>query len=314
MKYIVLHTGAEMPALGLGTWQAAKGEVAGAVAEALRIGYRHIDCAHVYGNEAEVGEALAATSVPREALWITSKLWNNAQRPEDVRPALERSLKALGLDYLDLYLIHWPVQLSHKVQFPQSADDLIPWTTEHALETWGALEDCVRAGLVRHLGTSNFSTKKLRPLLDSGSIKPAVSQVELHPYLQQNGMRAFCRDNGMAVTGFAPLGSKHRPAHQHQEGEPSLLDHPEILAMAARLGTTPASILLGWAVTRGTSVIPKSTNPVRLRQNLAAADLELAETDMAIIAAMDIGYRFLDGSHWMQAGSPYTPENLWDGE
>ncbi|WFS62799.1 aldo/keto reductase [Pseudodesulfovibrio thermohalotolerans] len=314
MKYIMLHTGAKMPALGLGTWQAAKGEVARAVTEALRIGYRHVDCAHVYGNENEVGEALAATPVPRRELWITSKLWNNSQCPKDVRPALERSLEALGLDYLDLYLIHWPVQLSHTVMYPQSGSDLIAWTEEHALETWSALEDCVRAGLVRHIGTSNFSMKKIQVLLDKGSILPAVSQVEMHPYLQQNKMRAYCQANGMGITGFAPLGSKHRPAHQHKEGEPGLLNHPDILAMAERLGTTPASILLGWAVSRGTSVIPKSTNPERLRQNLAAADLELAEADMAIISAMDMSYRFLDGSHWMLKGSPYTLENIWDGE
>ncbi|WP_419786495.1 aldo/keto reductase [Pseudodesulfovibrio sp.] len=314
MKYLTLHTGAKMPALGLGTWRAEKGEVAKAVTQALNIGYRHIDCAHVYGNEAEVGETLKVTSVPREELWITSKLWNNSQRPKDVRPALENSLKALGLDYLDLYLIHWPVQLADTVMYPESGKDLIAWTEEHALETWDALESCVRAGLVRHIGTSNFSTKKIQLLLDKASIQPAVSQVEMHPYLQQDKMRSFCAANNMAVTGFAPLGSKHRPAHQHKEGEPTLLDHPEIVAMANRLGTTPASILLGWAVTRGTSVIPKSTNPDRLRQNLAAADLELSEDDMFIIASMDLNYRFLDGSHWMMEGSPYTAENIWDGE
>lgn len=303
-----------MPALGLGTWQANKGEVARAVSEALHLGYRHIDCAHVYGNEAEIGEVLSATSIPRDELWITSKLWNNSQRPEDIRPALEGSLKALGLEYLDLYLIHWPVQLLHTVMYPQSGNDLIAWTDEHALETWNALEACVQAGLTRHIGTSNFSTRKIRTLLDNGSIQPAVSQVEMHPYLQQNRMRSFCHANGLAVTGFAPLGSKHRPAHQHKANEPSLLDNPAILAMAERHGTTPASILLGWAVSRGTSVIPKSTNPDRLRQNLAAAELELNETDMSTISAMNRNYRFLDGSHWMVEGSPYTFENLWDGE
>lgn len=133
------------------------------------------------------------------------------------------SLKALCLDYLDLYLIHWPVQISHMVMYPQSATDLIPWTTEHALETWGALEECVKEGLVRHIGTSNFSTKKIQVLLDNCTVRPAVSQVEMHPYLQQNRMRKFCADNGIIVTGFAPLGSKHRPAHQIKEGEPSLL-------------------------------------------------------------------------------------------
>lgn len=314
MKYLTLHTDSKMPALGLGTWQAAKGEVGQAVSKALSIGYRHIDCAHVYGNETEIGEALTSTHVPRQELWITSKLWNNSQRPQDVRTALVNSLKALCLDYLDLYLIHWPVQISHMVMYPQSATDLIPWTTEHALETWGALEECVKEGLVRHIGTSNFSTKKIQVLLDNCTVRPAVSQVEMHPYLQQNRMRKFCADNGIIVTGFAPLGSKHRPAHQIKEGEPSLFDHPDIIAIAEKYETTPATILLGWAMTRNTSVIPKSTNPMRLQQNLAAADIVLDEKDMTVIKGLDAGYRFLDGSHWMMEGSSYTSKNLWDGE
>jgi len=314
MKYLTLQSGDRMPALGLGTWQAAKGQVAQAVTEALRIGYRHIDCAHVYGNEAEIGETLATTDVPRNELWITSKLWNNSQMPEDVRPALKGSLKALGLEYLDLYLVHWPVQIRSDVTYPQSSADLVPWTTEHMLETWGALEECVDEGLVRNIGTSNFSTKKILAIQERCTLRPAVSQVEMHPYFQQNKMRAFCAANGMIVTGFAPLGSKHRPAHQIKADEPSLLDHPHILSIAEKHGTTSAAVLLGWAVARGTSVIPKSVNPGRLQQNLAAADLALDEEDMAAINAMDAGYRFLDGAHWMMDGSPYTPENLWDGE
>ena len=314
MKYLTLKNGDTLPALGLGTWQAAKGVVAQAVTTALEIGYRHIDCAHVYGNEAEIGEAFAQLSVSRKDLWITSKLWNNSQEPCNVMPALEKTLENLHLDYLDLYLIHWPVQLKNSVMYPKRADDLIPWSTRHMLETWNALEECVNAGLVRNIGLSNFSTQKMQTIFDNCEIAPAMSQVEIHPCKQQNTMLAFCREKGMGLTGFAPLGSKARPDHQIKKDEPYPLAAPIILEIAEKHGATPGQVLLAWALTRGTAVIPKSTSEAHLRQNFEAADLEFDTDDMQAIAGLDQGYRFIDGSHWMMDGSPYTMQNLWDGE
>lgn len=314
MKYVTLKNGDRVPALGLGTWRADKGVVTRAVAKAVELGYRHVDCAHCYGNEAEIGEAFQRLAIPREQLWVTSKLWNNAQSPDSVRPALEHTLANLRLDHLDLYLIHWPVQLRKGVMYPQGPDDLIPWTTEHMLELWGALEECVRQGLVRNIGTSNFSTKKLQVILDNCAIAPAMSQVEIHPCQQQKVMFDFCRENGLGLTGFCPLGSSSRPAHQQKRDEPCPLTEPVVLDIAERYGVTPGKILLAWALTRGTIAIPKSTSETHLRENLEAADLTLNVEDMQAMASLDRGYRFIDGSHWMMAGSPYSMENLWDEE
>lgn len=316
MRTLDFANGDTLPMLGLGTWKSKPGEVYSAVKAAIGLGYRHIDCAHIYGNEAEVGQALAESIeegiVRRQELWITSKLWNNAHAPEDVRPALELTLANLRLNYLDLYLMHWPVAQKKEAVFPKSADDLIPLQTLPVTDTWSGMEKLVDDGLARHIGVSNFSIAKLRGLLDSARIKPAMNQVELHPYLQQSSMLEFCQQTGIHLTAYSPLGSFDRPAAMKAEDEPVLLEDPAVEQIAERHQASPAQVLLAWALHRGTAVIPKSVNPERMKQNLAAADLTLDDDDMAALHQLDRHRRYVNGANWAQAGSGYTLANLWD--
>ena len=316
MLSFTLASGDRLPALGLGTWKSAPGAVYAAVKEALAIGYRHIDCAPAYQNEPEVGKAVAEAidsgMVARTDLWLTSKLWNDAHAPEQVRPALEKTLADLRVDFLDLYLIHWPVVFKPGVMFPRRGEDYIALDDLPISLTWKALEDCVAQGLVRNIGVCNFSVSKLDALCRQASIHPAMNQIELHPYLQQGAMLEFCRENGILVTAYSPLGSGDRPAGMKKSGEPTLLDNPVIQRVAAKHGVTPAQVLLAWGLSRKTVVIPKSVNPERMRQNLAAAQLVLDAQDVADIATLDRGYRFVDGSFFAGPGSPYTLKQLWD--
>lgn len=311
-----LPGGDGLPALGLGTWKAAPGAVYGAVKEALAIGYRHIDCAPAYQNEPEVGkaiaEAIATGMVSRQDLWLTSKLWNNAHAPHQVQPALEQTLTDLRIDSLDLYLIHWPVAFKPGVFFPRNGEEYIALKDLPIIETWKALENCVDKGLVRHIGVCNFSVAKLDALCRLAAIRPAMNQIELHPYLQQWPTLDFCRENGILVTAYSPLGSGDRPAGMKKSGEPTLLDNPVVQRVAAKHEATPAQVLLAWGLNRKTVVIPKSVNPERLRQNIAAAHLLLDAQDMADIATLDRGYRFVDGSFFTGQGSPYTLKEIWD--
>ena len=306
--------GDQMPALGLGTWKSKPGEVGAAVKHAVEIGYRHIDCAFIYGNEAEIGAALselfAAGTVTREELWITSKLWNDAHAPEDVRPALERTLSDLGLSYLDLYLVHWPVALRKKGPRPLQAASFVSLEEIPLSETWSAMEAVASAGLARHVGVSNFSVSKLSGLMGAAR-PPEVNQIELHPYLCQPELVSWCLQNGVHVTAYSPLGSRDRVASMKAADEPVLLDDLAVAAVAARRGCTPAQVLLRWSIERGCSVIPKSVNPGRLAQNLAAAAVTLTAEDMAELAALDRGRRYVDGRFWTVPGGPYTLESLW---
>lgn len=316
MRYFELSSGQKMPSFGLGTWQSNEGLVYQAVLEAIKLGYKHIDCAPIYGNEPEVGkalkEALNANLITREDLWVTSKLWNNHHAAEDVEPALKQTLSDLKLEYLDLFLIHWPVACIRDVIHAQRGEDFLSLEKAPLSETWQAMEECVEKGLVRAIGVSNFSVKKLGQLQQAARISPAVNQVELHPFLQQNTLLEYCKKNDIRLTAYAPLGSPGRPEEMKGQGETSLLDHPEIVSIAQKHGVPAGQVLIQWAITRGTVAIPKSVNPQRIKENIGALDLTLDQEDMIAISNMDRHHRYVDGSFFEAPGSPYTLENIWD--
>ena len=316
MKTLTFDNGDAMPALGLGTWKSGPGEVGAAVVAALELGYRHIDCAWIYGNEAEVGQALheclRRQIVARDDVWITSKLWCDAHAPEHVEPALRETLEALRLEYLDLYLMHWPIAVEKGIWIPQSVDEMIALEDLPVETTWRAMERLVDRGLCRHIGVSNFSVKKLSSLHSTARIKPAVNQVEMHPYLKQGPLIEYCREHRIALTAYSPFGSRDRAPALKQPDEPDLFVDSTIVSIADAHGATPAQVILAWLLSRGVSTIPKSVNRARLTQNLAAQSLELTSAEQARIDRIDHRYRFVSGQFWALPGGPYTVETLWD--
>ena len=318
MKYISITNSDAIPALGLGTWKSSNGEAAQAVSKAIEIGYRHIDCASIYQNQKEIGtalnDALKTGRVIREQLWITSKLWNNAHAKKHVQPALERTLKDLQLDYLDLYLIHWPVNFQPNIVFPKRPEEFIDPDDIPIIETWQAMERMVEKGLCRFIGVCNFNLTRLIDLKGQAKIQPLMNQIELHPYLQQVKMLEYCNKHNVLLTAYSPLGSADRPAALKKNNEPSLLNHPIVLKIAEERGMTPGQVLLVWGLSRGTVVIPKSVNPERLQENFLAADLELDASDLLTINELEQGYRFVDGSFFETPGSPYSVAELWKEE
>jgi alcohol dehydrogenase (NADP+) len=316
MSHLTFANGDSMPQIGLGTWKSKPGEVYAAVREAIRIGYRHIDCAAIYLNETEIGkafkDAFAAGDVRREDLWVTSKLWNNAHAEEAVLPALRRTLADLQLDYLDMYLVHWPIAFKADVMGPKGADDMVPLSELPIIGTWRGMEAAHAAGLTRHIGVSNFSVKKLKALLAEAKVRPENNQVEMHPLLAQNELLAYCKAENIHVTAYSPLGSFDRSAALKGSDEPNLFDHPILQQVAAKREVSVAEVLIQWAVKRGTAVIPKSVHPERLRQNFRSRYLHLSDLDMEMISHVDRHYRFIDGTFWEFPGSSYTVANLWD--
>jgi len=316
MKSLTYTNGDDMPAFGLGTWKSAPGEVEHAVIEAVKLGYRHIDCAAIYENENEVGQGLLRCIeegiVTREDLWITSKLWNNAHKEEDARPAIEKTLADLKIDYLDLYLVHWPVAFRKDVILPENTEGFLSLDEATLEETWSAMQALQKEALTKHIGVSNFSIRKLQLLIDLGGQQPEMNQVELHPSLQQQALVDFCRTNEILVTAYSPLGSMDRPGSMKKDGEPAPLENKIIRSIAAVHEASPAQILIAWALERHTSVIPKSTNPKRLKENFEAQKIELSENEMAQIAKLDEHERIIDGSFFTAPDKGYTKEALWD--
>lgn len=315
MKTQQLGSGTEMPALGLGTWKSPADDVYRAVRTAVDVGYRHIDCAAVYGNEEAVGRALTdafkAGHAPRDKVWVTSKLWNDSHAPERVGPALEESLRKLQLEFLDLYLIHWPVGLRRGAPFPPRPEDFVPFPELDLESTWSAMLELRDKGLAREVGVSNFSKQKIERLREATGRAPAVNQIELHPYLQQNALVDACRELGVAVTAYSPLGSPDSAAMFGRKDDVLLVAHPAIGAIATEHGATPGQVLIAWGLARGTSVIPKSTHPARIAENWSAQEVTLTPANLKAIEALDAKRRMIDGHLWL-AGEGYSVQTLWD--
>ncbi len=315
-----LASGARMPAIGLGTFGSdhVSGElVAQAVRGAAQVGYRHIDCASIYGNESLVGDALAhvwSAGLRREDFWITSKLWNDMHAPSDVIASCEQSLRDLQLDYLDLYLVHWPFPNFHPIGCDVSArsPDARPYEHERFVQTWGAMETLVDRGLVRHIGTSNMTVPKLRKLLPDVRIRPACNELEIHPHFAQPELFAYLQREAIAAIGFSPLGSPDRPERDRTESDSSPLEDPVIRRIAAQHAVHPAEICLKWAVQRGHVPIPFSTKARNYTANLRAVVQDpLSAAEMDDIAAIDRHCRLIKG-HVFLWKEDQSWHDLWD--
>jgi 2,5-diketo-D-gluconate reductase A len=260
---IRLNNGVEIPQLGFGVFQIAPEDTVEATTTALEVGYRHIDTAEMYGNEKEVGEAVRRAGLDRGEVFVTSKLNNGFHARDDALKAFDQTLRELDFDYLDLFLIHWP----------------LPGIDVDYVETWKAMEEIYASGRCRAIGVSNFGDHHLRRLFAESGTKPAVNQVEVHPYFAQNDLRAFNAEHEIVTEAWAPIA------------QGKVLDDPEIGQVAERLGRTPAQVVLRWHVQRGDVVFPKSVNRERMEQNFALFDFELSPSDMAVLDALDRGGR-----------------------
>jgi 2,5-diketo-D-gluconate reductase A len=262
---VQLNNGVSMPQLGLGVWQTKDGDqVINAVHSAIDAGYRLIDTAAMYGNEKGIGQAIRSASVPRDKLFVTTKLWNSDQGYDNTLKAFDASLDRLGLEYLDLYLIHWPTPAQDKY-----------------VDTWRAFEHIYASGRVKAIGVCNFHVPHLEKLLDHATILPAVNQIELHPRLQQQAIRDYCASKSIQVESWSPIGGTGG----------NLLDDPTLGAIATRHHRSPAQIVIRWHIQLGLVVIPKSTHPDRIVQNAQVFDFELSDADMATIAALNTDTR-----------------------
>lgn len=322
MQTIRLAGGAEMPSVGLGMWKIAPEVIGELLPAAVEAGYRHFDNACDYGNEATVGESLSQILnhqlCRREDLWITSKLWNTYHAPEHVRPAVEKTLSDLKLDYLDLYLIHFPISQKYVpietryppgwIYDPAAQPPRMEFAPVAIHETWQAMEELVTAGLVKNIGISNFGISLIRDLLAHAKIRPAVLQVELHPYLTQETLLRYCQQEGIAVTAFSPLGAVSYLSLKMAEPSESVLNEPILKVFAQRHNKTPAQILLRWGLQRGTAIVPKTSQLQRLKENLDLFDFSLTEEELNSLSSLNRNRRFNDpGDFCEQAFNTFCP-------
>lgn len=312
-----VYTGAQVPAIGLGTFGSDRfsaEQVAEAVRGAIACGYRHIDCASVYENQPQIGqvlhEVLDSGAVKRDELWITSKLWNDSHGR--VAQACRQSLDELQLDYLDLYLVHWPFPNYHppRCDVTSRSPNARPYIHEEYMKTWRQMEALVDAGLVRHIGTSNMTIPKLKLLLRDARIKPACNEMELHPHFQQPQLFQFCIEHGILPIAYCPLGSPARPDRDRTPEDTVDLEDPVILEIARRRGITPAAVCIRWAVQRGQVPIPFSLR--HYRENLeAAVGPPLTEEEMDRIRRIDKNCRLIKGQVFLWKENQ-SWEDLWD--
>lgn len=312
-----LPDGLQLAMIGLGTFGSDRVSalaVAKAVEGALEAGYRHIDCASVYGNEKEIGEVLSRVFesgvIRRDELWITSKVWND--RHDQVIESCRQSLSDLHLKYLDLYLVHWPFPNYHppKCDVTSRIPNAKPYIHENYMKTWRQMEQLVGMGLAKHIGTSNMTVSKLKLLLRDAKIRPAFNEMELHPHFQQPELFAFCAENGIQPIGYCPLGSPGRPQRDRTPDDTDPLTDPVITAIARRLNISSASVCIKWAIQRGQIPIPFSVS--HYKDNLAAATGDpLSAQDMQAIAGTDKNCRLIKGQVFLwKDGQSW--EDLWD--
>jgi diketogulonate reductase-like aldo/keto reductase len=313
-----LYDGGEIPVVGLGTFGSDNYDaktIAEAVKQAVRMGYRHIDCAAVYGNEKEIGVALKELmdegTVTRQELWITSKVWNDSHGR--VIAAAEQSLSDLGLDYLDLYLVHWPFPNHHAKGVTVDSRDphAVPYIHENYMKVWRDMEKLVDTGKVRHIGTSNMTRPKMELLLRDARIKPVVNEMEMHPHFQQPELFDYLKKNGIAAIGFCPVGSPNRPERDKTPEDTVPIEDPVIVAIAEKHGVHPAVVCIKWAAQNGQIPIPFSVKPEKFMSNLRCVTEDpLTEEEMATIKKQDRRNRFIKGQVFTWKGA--TWEDLWD--
>ncbi|NLR90226.1 aldo/keto reductase [Flammeovirga agarivorans] len=314
-KSFKLNNGKTIPSIGLGTWKSKPGEVYDAVKKAIKLGYRHIDCAAIYENEPEVGNAIKESIeqgiVKREDLFITGKLWNDSHLKEDVPKAMEQTLSDLKLDYLDLYLIHWPIAYKKGVKFTQKKEEFLTSEEAPLLETWQAMEALVESGKALSIGVSNFGVSNLEHILTNAKIPPAVNQIEMHPLNQQRTMMEYADAHGIILTAYSPLGTKDSLMEKDGVHPPVLLENELLKEIADKHGASTAQVMLAWANRRETVAIPKSVHEHRLKENLESEKIQLTPWDLREIARLNEKYRFVDGTIFTDGGSPYTLDYLW---